>query len=370
MKVSIQCQGCGAFLQSHDPNALGYIPRQALESRKGDLICQRCYRIKHYGKDQEYSGGFDAEQIIFEGLSWAQGVVVILDLMDFEASVPRNIHRLVRKHQVVAVLNKVDLLPPRTTAGEAGLWARRRLHALGLDPDIVPVSCATGYGISELLAVMNRSSGRNWLVIGVTNSGKSSLITSMLKKQARAQNHSPTTSMFPGTTVALTRWELDCGIVLADSPGLVPKGRLTDLVCPDCAVKLIPARRLNVSVHTISSRSALVVPGFAAVQPLSSRETVLIGFTASEVSWRRANADKIPNWLAQKCGGCQLPELTQEEVTLNPNQDLYIHGLGWVSVRKDPAALKLTIPKGVDHTVRDNMIGAKAQRVSRNFQSR
>ena len=52
MKASIQCQGCGAFLQSHDPNALGYIPRQALESRKGDLICQRCYRIKHYGKDQ------------------------------------------------------------------------------------------------------------------------------------------------------------------------------------------------------------------------------------------------------------------------------------------------------------------------------
>jgi len=359
MKEQRQCQGCGAYLQSDQPDALGYLPRHILESGQGEMICQRCYRIKHYGKDQTYNNQLDTEKVILEGLDWAQGIVVILDLMDFEASIPRNILRWARKHEMIAVLNKVDLLPPRTRPGEASTWARHRLLALGIDPEIIPASSITGHGITDLLAAINRMPAQKWIVIGVTNSGKSSLISRILQHQVKAPRLLPTTSAFPGTTVALTRWDLDHGIVLSDSPGLVPKGRLTDLVCPDCAVRLIPSRQLKVGVHPINNRSALVVPGLAAVQPHAREEVVLVGFTASQVAWRRANADKIPGWLAQQCGNCRLPQWVTHDVSLEPNEDLYINGLGWVSARRRPVECTLTIPRGVEYTVRVNLIGAK-----------
>lgn len=360
MKTQRQCPGCGAVLQSDHPDALGYLPRHVLKSEQDELICQRCYRIRHYGKNQAYTDQWDAEQVVLEGLKWAQGIVVILDLMDFEASIPRNIRRFIHKHEAIIVLNKVDLLPPRTSVLEAKQWAEDYLHNLGIDTEVVAVSSTTGYGIESLLAKMARSTAQKWIVTGVTNAGKSSLIAKVLQHQARDTHLVPTTALFPGTTVALTRWNLDHGLVLSDSPGLVPKGRLTDLVCPDCAVKLIPAQRLKVSLHRINQRTALVIPGLAAVQPQNNKDTVVVGFTASLVAWQRANADKISNWLAQRCGSCRFEEWTDVDVTVEPNQELYIHGLGWVSIRGHRFACKLTIPKGVDYTIRANLIGEKA----------
>jgi len=357
--VQRQCLGCGAELQSDQPGGLGYLPGHVLTSNQEVVLCQRCYRIRHYGKDQAYTDGFDGLQIVQEGLKWAEGVVLILDLMDFEASIPRNIDRLLRKHQQIIALNKVDLLPRKTTVQEVKLWAKHKLKALGIDSELVAVSGTTGYGIDGLLELMARSSARKWIVVGVTNVGKSSLIVKILEHQGGESALMPTTAVFPGTTVALTRWNLDHSLILSDSPGMVPKGRLTDLVCPDCAVKLIPARRLNVSLYQVNTRSALVVPGLAAVHPQANEDVVMIGFTASQVTWQRANAGKVTRWLAQTCGSCRLDEWDQVELTIELNQDLCIHGLGWISARRQRVSCRLTIPRGVGYSLRANLIGDK-----------
>ena len=43
------CRGCGAPLQSENSDKAGYIPGTVLGQR-GQLICQRCYKMTHYGQ--------------------------------------------------------------------------------------------------------------------------------------------------------------------------------------------------------------------------------------------------------------------------------------------------------------------------------
>ena len=47
MDEDIICIGCGAKLQSDDPEKAGYLPKSALEKAKqeenADVYCQRCF---------------------------------------------------------------------------------------------------------------------------------------------------------------------------------------------------------------------------------------------------------------------------------------------------------------------------------------
>ena len=44
----LQCMGCGVEIQTERPNDIGYAPKSALE--KEFVICQRCFRLKHYNE--------------------------------------------------------------------------------------------------------------------------------------------------------------------------------------------------------------------------------------------------------------------------------------------------------------------------------
>lgn len=362
MKHQKQCLGCGAYLQSDDPHAAGYLPEHLLEQDNDALICQRCYRIKHYGQNVKFAQTVATDQAIVSGLMWAQGIILVVDLMDFEASIPLDFASMTRGKKVIVAVNKTDLLPSRTPVDEAVTWAAKRLRYLKIAADVVGVSGVTGYGVDQLITRLNQVHVQRWLVMGATNVGKSSLINQLLKVHNADVRVMPTVARFPGTTLACTRWQFG-DYVLSDSPGFIPEGRLSDFVCEDCVQALIPSHRLQVDLHHLHKNGALVIPGLAAVRPLDldTEEALLIGFTAAKVSWQRANATKIKDWLKRGCGQCRFTEWNQLIVTVDPNNDLYIYGLGWVSVRKHQVKLELTIPADVHYCTRPNLIGKKSE---------
>ena len=51
----IRCIGCGAIIQTTDKNAVGFTPTSALEKgqEKGEVYCQRCFRLRHYNEIQD-----------------------------------------------------------------------------------------------------------------------------------------------------------------------------------------------------------------------------------------------------------------------------------------------------------------------------
>lgn len=355
-----QCLGCGANLQSDNPNQTGYLPGHLLNRRQSDLICQRCYRIKHYGRDIDHDTAIDWEHVLKQKLKWADALIIVFDVIDFEASIPDNIGKLIKRKTVFGVINKVDLLPPKTRTDEVRKWAEDRLRRYSVsDIKLFTVSSLSGLGIESLLTAVKQHSAQNWLVIGVTNVGKSSLI-SQIVQQKGISAIKPTTSVFAGTTVECVNWVVGKSKILADSPGVVPKGRLTDIVCTDCSIKLIASKRLNIKVYSLKANQAIAIPGLAALVPeIDHDRTKIVGVTASTAYWHRINNDRVAFWLESNCDNCRVSEWARTYVKIPANYDLIIHGLGWVSVKGIEVECELTIPRNVRYSLRPNLFGKK-----------
>ena len=362
MAKSRQCRGCGAPLQSEEVDNSGYLPEHILNDPGKALVCQRCYRIAHYGKDQKTTITPDvACNIVKSSVDWAEAVLLVVDLMDFEGSLPPQIVELLRGKKGIALVNKGDLLPPKTTIIEARKWVEAQLGHHGLSLHTRVISGISGLGIRDLVAEILKQPYERWVVVGATSVGKSTLISTMLHQQERTAGGVPTIAKFPGTTVEKLQWKISNKVTLMDTPGIVPENRLSDRVCVDCARKLVPARAINVKVYELAEHQGLVIPGLAAVK-VEGSAMVILGFTASEVSWQRANHNKFEYWLGKRCADCPQSEWITHEVTIPSHHDLAIHGLGWISVRRTEVKCALTIPANVAFSVRPNLVGARKKR--------
>lgn len=360
--VQQYCQGCGAHIQSINPEDYGFVPEAQLNRRP--LLCQRCFRINHYGRDE--IGPVQAQNslaAIEAGLSWCTGVVLVVDLMDFEASLPRELLRLIGDKETIFAVNKVDLLPEQTPLREIQGWVEKRLNDYGLSQvQVSLVSAVTGYGFPTLADEIENL-GAHILFVGVTNVGKSSVLERLLHMRIGGGQRGrvkPTISPYPGTTVQVSRWQCPGGLILADSPGYVPQGRVSDLVGIEYARELIPHRQLSSHLYPVQVGDLVHIPGLCGVECVeSSGAGLLLGFTGSGVQWHKSTSKHRKKWLEEYHGPCQVKGWEERTIKLAPGQDAVISGLGWVSARKANFGLRVHLPQGVHLTIRPNLIGRK-----------
>lgn len=357
------CRGCGASLQTENPGEYGYVPPHMLDETD-DLICQRCFRIIHYNKDE--LGPVQAEassQALREAASWADHVALVVDLLDFEAGFPWALLECIAGKPMLVVANKQDLLPKKTSGSEVAAWTKARLEQLGVDADVQVVSALSGFGFSALAGWIEARQPK-LLIAGVTNVGKSHVISRLLGMRfGRKWQYpvKPTVSAYPGTTVSWSRWRLSGGIQLADSPGFVPEGRVSDMLCPACARELIPSKTLSSKLYPIGPGQLIHIPGRAALVCRESEPgALLIGYCGSGVSWEKSRERHLDKWTRDFAGHCPITDWDVHHVSLPRNHDLIIHGLGWVSARKGSCELAVHVPAGAKYSVRPCLIGPKS----------
>lgn len=356
--ADLYCRGCGAKIQSTDPGQFGYVPEHLLG--QGSVICQRCFRMIHYGRHELGAVKADqALQAIAQGLDWASGVVLVVDILDFESGLPPEFLRLLGDRELLLAVNKVDLLPAQTPLPEVEVWVRRRLKSLGLSRvDVRLVSALTGYGFPALADAVAELGGRV-LFVGVTNVGKSSILERLLTMRiggGQRKGIKPTVSPYPGTTVSVSQWQ-GSGLTFADSPGFVPQGRISDLVDAEWAVKIIPHRSLTSHLYPVSPGDLVLIEGLCVVECVEAGENgLLLGFTGSGVRWQKSSRKHLDKW---KGKGPAFARWDERTVSLKAGEDLVVSGLGWVSARKAPFRLRLHVPAGVKHFIRPNLIGPK-----------
>lgn len=365
------CRGCGSPIQTVDPQAPGYVPETVLLSRK-QLICQRCYRIEHYGDAGTMQPGkAQIEKNIAKALQLSQLLVIVADFSDLTGTLPVWAGYLGDKPYLL-VINKCDLLPSQTNYEEVKSYLEQYLKNLkmAMPQRLLLVSALEGNGTTVLGEQIKRAtaSGDKVAFLGVTNVGKSSLIKQFLKAEGSEQL--PTVSKVPGTTMGLSNWSIFKGRnILIDTPGLVPGNRAGDLVCTECGSRLATAKIAS-KLWGIKPGKGLIVGGLLAVEPLGEQEVVLIAFTSAATATHRTDCAKIagilktnPGWLQGVCGKCIATITWQEHtVTLKPGMDLAVAGLGWVSTRSETTRFKVTLPQGIHWEVRPALIGKKPER--------
>ena len=83
-----KCKGCGAILQSKDPNAPGYTPKENSD------YCQRCFRLIHYDDLMiSMRKGIDPD-VVMDRISQSDALILwVVDLFDFEAGIIPGLNR-------------------------------------------------------------------------------------------------------------------------------------------------------------------------------------------------------------------------------------------------------------------------------------
>ena len=375
MKKDKKCAGCGIHLQTEDIKKDGYVPKDAYKARK-KLICQRCFKIKNYGKHIPMSlSEEDYLREVKDVIEKVDIVVAIFDIIDFEGSFDRRLLDLIEDKRVIAVINKIDLIPSKKHPSEVSSWVKKRFIEENIFPDeIAIISVKQDYGVSGVLRKVKGyfPHGAKVGVVGVTNVGKSSLINGLYSNNSIKL----TESKYPGTTLKKVKNRVkytDVDFEIVDTPGLIPKGRISDMVCEECALKIVPSKEISRMTFKPENDRVLMLGGMVALRTLDNESEygpIFSVFASKDVKFHETNMNKAEELMGKDnsvvsppCSNCfdrysSLP-MKKEVVTLEEGEELAIKGLAWLSVKRGPLVMEVTLPEGGELVIRESFIVPK-----------
>ncbi|MDO4690207.1 MAG: ribosome biogenesis GTPase YqeH [Fusobacterium sp.] len=350
------CIGCGIKLQNEDLNLEGYTPKEIKKNE--DMYCQRCFQLKNYGKyTLNKLTREDYRKEVNQLLDKIDLVLPVFDIIDFEGSFDDDILDILREKDSIIIINKLDLVPTDKHPSEVANWVKNRLAEEGIAPlDIAIVSTKNNYGINGIYKKIKYfyPNGVNGMVIGVTNVGKSSIINRLVGKKIA------TVSKYPGTTLKnILNMIPYTNIGLYDTPGLIPKGRISDFLCDACAQKTVPATEISRKTFKTKKDRVIMLGNLLQFKILNEEDIkpIFTLFSSREVPFHETNIEKARelsenNFFNIPCEKCREKFNGQKKskkiIKINQGEELVFKGLGWLSVKRGPLLIELTMPEGTE----------------------
>ncbi|EOC0643157.1 ribosome biogenesis GTPase YqeH [Staphylococcus pseudintermedius] len=366
MTETLKCIGCGATLQSDDPQKPGYVPKASLE--KEDVICRRCFRLKNYNEVQVVGMESDDFLKLLNGLSDKPGIVVnLVDVFDFEGSFIHAVKRIVGNKKIILVANKIDLLPKQINKRRVSEWLRRLAKEYGLYPeDVCLISAYKGIGIDGLLQTIEKHrNGQDVYIVGTTNVGKSTLINKLIE-QTVGEKNVVTTSRIPGTTLDMIDIPIDDNHYMYDTPGIIQEHQMTHYVSTKALNTIMPKKEIKQRVYQLNEAQSLFIGGLARVDYLKGGKRPLVCYFSNELNIHRTKLEKADELWRKQIGTLLSPPSPKDRfdfeqlktvrlTTENEKKDIMISGLGFVTVDAG-AELQVIVPQNVEVTLRPSIM--------------
>ena len=377
--ISKKCAGCGIELQFEDEKKEGYVPEEKF-IMEGDLLCQRCFKIKNYGKNSVNNfKSEDYSKEVLNSVKKSDIILPIFDIIDFEGSFTEEILDYLRDYRSIVLVNKTDLLPGFVHPAEIADWIKDRFA----EEDIVPeniafISAKNKYGINGVIRKIKSvfPEGKvKAVVLGVSNVGKSSVINLLLGK------NKITTSKYSGTTLKSINNKIpDTNITITDTPGLIPKEkRLSDMISVETGLKLVPAGEISRKTFKLGDGQIFMFDAFCRFKVKENEiedkiegeniyKPMFSAYSSKNVKFHVAKEERVEDLLQgdffeilkgeEKTKYFENKFVTFETV-VEENEDLVISGLGWINVKRGPLTIELTVPEGVKVIVRPSIFKGK-----------
>lgn len=361
------CMGCGVKIQTENPAELGYAPASSLN--KEVVICQRCFRLKHYNEVQDVNLTDDDFLKILNQVGKSNALIVmIVDIFDFNGSWIPGMHRFVGDNEIILVGNKVDLLPKSVKLNKLIHWMKQEARELGLRPaDVFLVSAAKGKFIRETAAAIDEMRrGKDVYVVGCTNVGKSTFINRIIK-EVSGEGDVITTSHFPGTTLDIIKIPLDDGKSLIDSPGIINHHQMAHFVDPKDLKIITPKKEIKPKIYQLNEGQTLFFGGLARFDYISGGRKSFVCYVSNDLLIHRTKTENADELYKDHVGEMlapprqeqldTFPELVRQELIIKePKTDIVFSGLGWITINEPGATVAAYVPKGVQTLMRKSLI--------------
>lgn len=354
----IKCIGCGVTLQTENRDEVGYVPKI---TEKESLICQRCYRLKHYNQMLPITKTSDEFLEILHKISERNALFVkIVDVFDFEGSWLAGTPRFLKGKDVLLIGNKVDLLPKAWKPLKIKQWMRSQCNAYGLKvKDVLLISSKTKQGVEEAVeTILSIRKNRDVVILGATNVGKSTFVNQIIQTLSDSSQNWITTSHFPGTTLDVIEIPLDEKTAIFDTPGIVNEHQYAHYVDEKTLRMIMPKKEIKPIVNQLNARQSLFYGGLARVDFVKGERNSFISFLPAGMKIHRTKLEKADELYEKHVGELlqppfsdtkdDLPAFVEHHFIIKENDtDLVISGLGFVNVKNKGATVVVHAPKGV-----------------------
>ncbi|MDF2834392.1 MAG: Nitric-oxide synthase [Paenibacillus sp.] len=363
------CAGCGVALQTDNPEKPGYLPEASLQ--REPVICQRCFRIKHYNEASSVALDQDDFLRLLGSIGTTDSLVVhIVDLYDFEGSLISGLQRFVGNNPVLLVVNKIDLLPKGMNVNRIRNWVQRAAKSQGLRTvDVILCSAKRNMGFEHVIEALEQHRGnRDVYVVGATNVGKSTLINRLIRDFSDMEREL-TTSRYPGTTLDAVHIPLEDGKSIIDTPGIVYASRMTEVVPRSFLGSLMPDKPIKPLVYQLNEKQTLFIGSLARFDFVEGERQSFTLYISNALHVHRTKLERADELYDEHKGEllgaptrdelASIPEWTRHSLRVKQGakQDVFISGLGWIQANGMRGALiDIYAPKGVKVMLRDSMI--------------
>lgn len=367
--TAVSCAGCGVRLQTRNAEEAGYIPENAVQ--RDPVICQRCFRIRHYNEAASVAVDQDDFLKLLGSIGTTNSLVVhIVDLYDFEGSLITGLQRFVGNNPVLLVVNKIDLLPKGMNMNRIRNWVQQQAKMQGLRTiDVVLCSAKRNMGFDHVIEALERHRGdRDVYVVGATNVGKSTLINRLIRDFSDMEREL-TTSRYPGTTLDAVNIPLEDGKSIIDTPGIVYSSRMTEVVPRSFLGSLLPDKPIKPLVYQLNERQTLFIGSLVRFDFVEGERQSFTLYISNALNVHRTKLERADDLYDDHKGEllgaptleelASIPEWTRHSLRIKQGekQDVFISGLGWIQANGMRGALvDVYAPKGVKVLLRDSMI--------------
>lgn len=321
-----KCIGCGIHLQTKDKNIEGYVDDINKE------ICERCFKLKYYGEYKEVTLSNKEYKDILNNIPKNSLVVYLTSVLNL------NLEYIENFNNVIIVLTKKDLLPKSVKDYKLINYVAnitKNYQAIEV------ISSIKNYNLDNLMnKIKQYKNNQEVYFVGMTNSGKSTLINKIIKNYSD-NNLEVTTSIYPSTT--LNKIELNINdLKIVDTPGLVSTGSILNNLSLKEIKKITPKKEIKPRSYQLKGNNSLIIDNKIRVDLLGDNNiTIYIANNINIVKTRLSNNT--------------LKDARVKELNLKENKDIVIEDLCFIKLTKE-AKVNIYTNYNVNIYERDNLI--------------
>ena len=322
----IKCLGCGVELQDTNPDKDGYVID--IEKR----LCERCFIIKNYGQSKLIKKTNVDYMRIIDNIRDNDIVVYVSSLLTL------NLDYLNKFKQVILVLTKRDVLPKSVKDSKIIKYVKDKYKNI---IDVVTISAYKKYHLDELYNKLLKYKDKNIYFVGITNSGKSTLINEMNKSYSK-KNGNITTSNYPSTTLDVVPVKVG-ELRIKDTPGIVIEDSIINTLDNKGIKKINSKKEIKPITIQINGKGAILIDELVRIE----YDTKI-----SSMTLYLSNNLKVDNI---NLNNPRLKDKYITEYKLKDKEDLVIEDIGFIKFT-NKVNIRICANNNIYTYTRDNLI--------------